>query len=233
MSYDEAVRIFQTYGRQSIEGLSQEQLKKLYRELSFKYHPDKGGNEDDFKKISVAYEKLKQGDRQTSQREYRQNSYSSGAKSSYAKPDDPETVWAWAGYSGGAAPSTSDSDIEGSYNWIKKTSWEISGKPKPIPENEYTFWPFDGAYFRNSITTFASPSTLYTISKWVSDWNAGTYYKIKAIFVNKKSDPENIVYLVNDGGREVNPPIKYNHNSFNRNPGNDNNFVTQIRSKFY
>ena len=37
------------------KGSSQEEIKKAYRELSKKHHPDKGGKEDDFKEISEAY----------------------------------------------------------------------------------------------------------------------------------------------------------------------------------
>lgn len=38
--------------------VSQEEIKEAYRKLAHKYHPDKGGNSDDFKKIKNAYELL-------------------------------------------------------------------------------------------------------------------------------------------------------------------------------
>ena len=38
---------------------SQDDIKKAYRALAHKHHPDKGGNEEQFKKISVAYDTLK------------------------------------------------------------------------------------------------------------------------------------------------------------------------------
>ena len=41
------------------EGCSKEEIKKQYRLLSLKYHPDKNnGNDSDFKKINEAYETL-------------------------------------------------------------------------------------------------------------------------------------------------------------------------------
>jgi len=40
------------------EKATQDEIKKVYRKLSKIHHPDKGGNEDEFKKISAAYDVL-------------------------------------------------------------------------------------------------------------------------------------------------------------------------------
>lgn len=40
------------------ESATQDEIKKAYRKLAVKHHPDKGGSEDTFKKISEAYDTL-------------------------------------------------------------------------------------------------------------------------------------------------------------------------------
>lgn len=42
-------------------GATEEEIKKAYRKLAMTHHPDRGGNEEEFKKIKEAYEKLTSG----------------------------------------------------------------------------------------------------------------------------------------------------------------------------
>ena len=39
-------------------GVTQDELKKAYRKMAFKYHPDTGGNKDEFQKVNNAYSLL-------------------------------------------------------------------------------------------------------------------------------------------------------------------------------
>ena len=45
---------------------SNEEIKKAYRKLSLKHHPDRGGDEEKFKELSAAYEKLTNPDKNPS-----------------------------------------------------------------------------------------------------------------------------------------------------------------------
>ena len=40
------------------EDASQDEIKKIYRKLAKENHPDKGGDEETFKKISLAYDTI-------------------------------------------------------------------------------------------------------------------------------------------------------------------------------
>jgi len=56
INYTEALNIFEL---SSLEGLNENQLKKQYHKLAPKYHPDRGGNVEDFIKLREAYTLLK------------------------------------------------------------------------------------------------------------------------------------------------------------------------------
>ena len=55
---EEAYQVLSSYGIDNAQELSVNDLKKVYRKLSAKYHPDAGGTHEDFLKIHAAYEAL-------------------------------------------------------------------------------------------------------------------------------------------------------------------------------
>lgn len=66
-------------------GASQEELKKVYKKLALKYHPDHGGDENHFKEIVKAYDILT-GKRQLSRLERQEQEREEQAKKS--KPNN-------------------------------------------------------------------------------------------------------------------------------------------------
>lgn len=54
----EADEIFEKFGVKNAMLLSKDDLKKAFRSLAIKHHPDKGGKEEDMKQINAAYESL-------------------------------------------------------------------------------------------------------------------------------------------------------------------------------
>lgn len=63
---------------------SMSEIKRAYRKQALKHHPDKGGNEETFKKLNAAYEVLSDSQKKEMYDRYGKN----GLKSSGAVPDD-------------------------------------------------------------------------------------------------------------------------------------------------
>ena len=136
--------------------------------------------------------------------------------------------WAQAGWSGGMPNSSHGANMVGNVNYYKKKAWEISGKPPCTEDNEYTLWNWDGNYFRGAFSVFATPSKLYEISHMMIDWDD---FKSVAVFYTKKIDTaNNVIHLVNLRGQKIS--LTYVYESFNRNPGNDQNFVSMLRRSY-
>ena len=59
MSREDAIKIFTNFGVPDAKNLSTDDLKKKYRELATKHHPDMGGETRDMQDITNAYDVLK------------------------------------------------------------------------------------------------------------------------------------------------------------------------------
>lgn len=60
------------------------ELKKAYRKLSMKHHPDKGGDPDTFKQINEAYDVLKDSEKRKIYDDYGEDAIKEGMNGSHA-----------------------------------------------------------------------------------------------------------------------------------------------------
>jgi hypothetical protein len=243
MSAADAAAIFAKYGVPNAASLPSDDLKVQRRKLMMQHHQDRTGDKVAGQEINAAYDILS---RKPTISRTRPSDTGASASSSrggdydwshggYYKREEPrgdpraENPWAWAGYSGGAPPSTNiyRQDFT-DYNFIKKYIWELTQKMGAKPE-EYTIWGFDGTFFRNSITVYGSPETFKTMAHAMFDWQTkgGNPYQCRAIFVSPRKDPH-LLYLVYADDHIFDDPLVLHHESMNSNPGNDQAFQRRL-----
>ena len=64
-------------------------IKKAYRKLSLKHHPDRGGNANDFKKINEAYQVLGNSEKKKMYDMQRRNPFANAGKNGmHGNPND-------------------------------------------------------------------------------------------------------------------------------------------------
>lgn len=225
----QAEAVFAKYGVPNASSLSKEKLNVAYKKLARKYHPDINpinseiiSRINDARDVLLAHVGRHKYDSYSSHRTQsnRNGSYDRNDVTSHPSFHDYEP-WSWAGYSGGIPNSDtirSGADI----NYFKKKAWEISGRPTPSKNNEYTFWNFDGHYSRGVFSVYAVPETLFEISKMMIEWD--NFNRSRAVLFSHHGD----FYVINVGGKEVDPPHPMKHDSFNRNAFNDRYFVAEL-----
>jgi len=242
MSHGDAVKIFLAQGINAAS-MDPAELKAAYRKKMISLHPDRGGDSDTAKMFNAAYDVLKnkpsisgRSNRSSSGPSYQDQSGSQYRSSSKPTETPP---WAWAGYSGGLPPNASIyrenyTDV----NYIKKRMWELSGHSK----EEWNVQGYDGSFFRGSFTVYGSQSILKEMSKAMVDWQTkgGNPYQCRAVFVSNKElsqgkpDPYDydqtvrtllLTYL---DGHFLEQPVEVEYSSFNRNPGNDQQFTRKL-----
>lgn len=213
----EALKIFSDAGIDASK-LDADGLKSAYRKLAMQYHPDRGGDLSKAQMINAAYDVLKNGSGS------RLGDDDDGSSRS-GHTETPE--WAWAGYSGGMPPSSSI--YRNNYtdmNFFKKRMWELSDHSR----QQWTIQQYDGAYFRHILTVFGSPAIFRDMADAMLVWGAsGNPYNTRAIFVSRAKGGDKTLYCIYaDGVFYDKDPVPFEHDSFNMNPGNDQQFVRKL-----
>lgn len=205
MTPREAVAIFAQHGV-AAEGMSADELKKAYRNLVVKLHPDHGGNDDDLKYVNAAYDVLKAG----------------GAPS--ASPGSTRTRYA-------DRPPEGDDIYRNDhgrpwYHDIRKVQAHLSKKARETGGGrEMTIWNFDGHFFRGVMTVTANEGMFEEMADLMRKWDR--FNDSRAVFVTERSRPDAMLLIWSDGVLRS-PPIPMEHESFNSNPGNDQRFVRNL-----
>lgn len=124
-----------------------EEAKTAYRRLSIKYHPDKGGNEEDFKKLVEAYRACKNGgtyDFQGYKSNARTNTDTNGPTSQKVKPG-------YTSYKAANGRNSSDDLVEEFMRSVfgKDFVREYPNDPKPSRKNTASYNVFE--WFKNNL----------------------------------------------------------------------------------
>lgn len=250
MTAPEAIQVFVKAGFDP-RGKTPDEIKRAYRKIIFKNHPDRGGDEALAKQINQAYGMIKDGIQNTTPGSGRAG-YERSAASKKAWDDfwaaadarreaqnrerereaaETDTRWVWAGHSGGMRDNAEIYRKDYTdRNFIKKTMWEKSGKSN----EEWTLWGYDGAFFRNTLTVYGSKHIFKDMAEAMVTWQTkgGNPYRCRAVFVmprfNQLKKNNELFLIWADGVDYSKNPIPFHHDSFNANPGNDQSFMREL-----
>lgn len=231
-SYDDALSVLGLS-----QGASLPEAEDAYRELSKSSHPDMpGGSKQAQQRINNAIDYL---------RKHRQPQ-STGSDGGHWEPPYQQQAWG-SGDSGARRPpprrevppwqtdkrsfSNNVGEDFRDINFCKKAIYEEAVKHGEV--EEYTFNAWDGHFFRGVFSAYANPATLGFGGMAMEQWNSkgGNAYNTVAVFANKKKS--NTLQLVRLYGKDVSDKnIRFEHDSFNLNPSNDNDFVAKMRKEF-
>ncbi len=223
MSVSEAL---QELGFSSDVTPSMDELKNSWKRLIMKFHPDRNPGDESAAlravRINNAYDVLKNFSFPGNLGESGQNTYQSWS------PSRSREIPEW------------QTDERSSYNKINEDSgrkdinyckWEIWNYAKERgPLEKWTFWAFDGRFFRGVFTVKANMDSLDFGGEVMEDWNSkgGNPYSTDAVFANKRGQHD--LWLVRLHSRPMTGKnVIFTHDSFNMNPGNDKQFVESLR----
>lgn len=177
-------------------------LSSKYRRLAMQNHPDRGGDSATMKKIITAYEILS----------------GSSLESGRVNPE-------YQGHTGPFRGNPTFANIDYCKYVIEEKSSK-SGSVRP-----FTFWAWDGDYFRGSFTANTNKQNFDFSADVMEKWNSSgsNAYKTKAVFVSLGNN--NLLLLRLNGQNVSNHNLVYGYDSFNDNPGNDSDLVDTLREK--
>lgn len=237
MSSAEAVQILRRFDKDFPKSPSKEQIKNARRSFAKKYHPDKGYDGDELKKINAALDAIgKDSGGDSAEREWNQPGPQNEADQDWA--DDPKfrgvPIWAWAGYSGGASPSINYRRDPSNYSFLKREAWRVSGEPTKVgKKDELTFTLFDGHHGRNMITVVGKKSKINRIIPLFLDWVDKFFTKGAVVIQGEQigGGKKTLVVPLKKNGK---PILKRDwktveHDSFNNNPFNDKDYTNEIK----
>lgn len=98
------------------------------------------------------------------------------------------------------------------------------------PVSPYTFHAWDGTFFRGVFTVKTNPENFDFAGMVMEKWNNSFPHDTKAVFVDIGNKS---LLLVRLDGKDVSGQNRtFEHESFNKNPSNDPNFVEMLRNYF-
>jgi hypothetical protein len=217
METSEALKIF-GLTHTSIAHLTAKDLATRWKSLIRDVHPDNPDNQTrthEAGNINAAYDALKKFKLDGIQ----VGSSRVGGESRYRWAPPP--AWETDPRASYSAINRHDfSDI----NYFKQQMWERSGGSG----QKYHIDAFDGYFFRGSLTVFGSPQIFRSMADAMRIWNgSGCAYNTRAVFVSVDSTP-NKLFLIYADEVYYNPPVAFEHDSFNANASNDQNFVRRL-----
>lgn len=217
MTQADALRVFADHGV-SAHMYDEKGLKAAYRRLAVLHHPDRGGDGRTMALINTAYHVL-------AQRAEMARAANGAASPRTEHRHHPETPpWAWAGYAGGGlTPSAKIS--KPSYtdlNFVKKRMWELSGGST----EEWNLDSFNGRIFCGAFTVFGSPAIFDEMARATVEGDR--YNRVRAVFASRRGDDNRELLLIWSDGLVHEPPIRFEHHSWNGNPANDLDFVRTL-----
>jgi curved DNA-binding protein CbpA len=182
-----------------------EDVKSAYRKASLRNHPDRGGSEASMKEINRAFEVLSK-------------------KKPHLEDDDDSFDWAKDPRAEPRRRPRRESYSNLDY-CVQVIEEESSKKGQTRP---YTFWAWDGTYFRGVFTAKTNTESFPFAAKVMEMWNDSFPHDTKAVFVDIG---EKELLLLRLDRMDVSAQKRtFTHESFNSNPGNDREFVDELRN---